>query len=354
MDAGHYNRLVIVGNGFDLNLGLKTSYNDFMVWLIKEALKDAMNGNSNPILRIPNPKRIRMTAEHIGEIESKNTLVDLKSCAKEIGGLHFNHTFIKRLYDKASQENWVDIEYEFFLHLKGLVEKKERVIYPKFEEDIRKLNDCLDNLTTKLHGYVHLVDKGIHIEQNDASYYADLFGKKKPMEVHGQVQIGELASVKILSFNYTNSLSTITQLLDDQRWIPIHGWVKGSSEIIFGYGDDTDKFFRRLEAQNMNDLLRHNKSFYYGLTSNYSELLTFLDANPLEVLIVGHSCGISDRTLLKTIFEHPNCRAIRILHRGSKQDYVEKYINISRHFTDKVRMRQVVQPYDENFVFLKN
>jgi hypothetical protein len=33
-----YNRLILVGNGFDLTLGMKTSYNDFLFWYLKNLL----------------------------------------------------------------------------------------------------------------------------------------------------------------------------------------------------------------------------------------------------------------------------------------------------------------------------
>lgn len=32
------NRLIIVGNGFDLAHGLKTSYEDFLLWLLKKSM----------------------------------------------------------------------------------------------------------------------------------------------------------------------------------------------------------------------------------------------------------------------------------------------------------------------------
>jgi hypothetical protein len=31
-----------------------------------------------------------------------------------------------------------------------------------------------------------------------------------------------------------------------------------------------------------------------------------------QVLIMGHSCGLSDRTLLNIVFEHNNCRSIKV------------------------------------------
>ena len=32
------NRIILIGNGFDLAHGLKTSYNDFIKWYLKRAL----------------------------------------------------------------------------------------------------------------------------------------------------------------------------------------------------------------------------------------------------------------------------------------------------------------------------
>jgi hypothetical protein len=56
---------------------------------------------------------------------------------------------------------------------------------------------------------------------------------------------------------------------------------------------------------------------------------------------MGYSCGLSDRTLLNTIFEH-NCRSIKVLLRNKddngvviKDNYTEIIQNISRHFNKK-------------------
>ncbi len=64
---------------------------------------------------------------------------------------------------------------------------------------------------------------------------------------------------------------------------------------------------------------------------------------------MGHSCGISDRTMLNTIFEHNNCRSIKIFYyewkdqNGQVHDnYTELVQNISRHFNKKKLMREKV------------
>jgi hypothetical protein len=37
-----YNKLILIGNGFDLAFGLKTSYNDFLFWLLKSEVLKAL------------------------------------------------------------------------------------------------------------------------------------------------------------------------------------------------------------------------------------------------------------------------------------------------------------------------
>jgi hypothetical protein len=63
---------------------------------------------------------------------------------------------------------------------------------------------------------------------------------------------------------------------------------------------------------------------------------------------MGSSCGLSDRTLLNTIFEHENCRLIKVFYyqweeNGEKKDnFTELTQNISRHFNDKKLMRSKI------------
>ncbi|MGI4750703.1 MAG: AbiH family protein [Janthinobacterium lividum] len=35
------NRLILIGNGFDLAHGMKTSYNDFILWYLKKCFEEA-------------------------------------------------------------------------------------------------------------------------------------------------------------------------------------------------------------------------------------------------------------------------------------------------------------------------
>ena len=52
--------------------------------------------------------------------------------------------------------------------------------------------------------------------------------------------------------------------------------------------------------------------FWYFQTSNYHDLVRFIESNIFQVFILGHSCGLSDRTMLNMIFEHDHCKSIKL------------------------------------------
>ena len=88
------------------------------------------------------------------------------------------------------------------------------------------------------------------------------------------------------------------------------------------------------------------KTINYLQTSNYKKLLNMVESDVYQIFIMGHSCGLSDRTLLQTLFEHENCASIKIFYHKKKYPFTNNYTdiiqNISRIFTDKVKMRERV------------
>ena len=95
-------------------------------------------------------------------------------------------------------------------------------------------------------------------------------------------------------------------------------------------------FLAFLDKQD-NELLKNVKSVKYLETRNYHKMLDFLMAAPFQVLIMGHSCGNSDRTLLNTVFEHKNCVSIKPFYHkwdDGSDNYLELVQIISRNFTN--------------------
>jgi hypothetical protein len=76
-------------------------------------------------------------------------------------------------------------------------------------------------------------------------------------------------------------------------------------------------------------------------------LTRFIESNEFQVYTLGHSCGLSDRTMLNMIFEHHNCRSIKIFYHdaGTRNNYTQITEEISRHFVDKKMMRKKIVPF---------
>lgn len=140
-----------------------------------------------------------------------------------------------------------------------------------------------------------------------------------------------------LNFNKNTAISTIH----------IHGTTNeyDGNEVIFGFGDEIDEDYKSIENLNNNIYLENIKSIKYLETDNYKKLLEFLNTGEYQIFTFGHSCGISDRTLLNTLFEHKNCSSIKPFYyrkENGNDNYSDIVRNISRNFNSKAIMRDKV------------
>lgn len=159
----------------------------------------------------------------------------------------------------------------------------------------------------------------------------------------------------ILNFNYTDTIEQYLQNTSIPKNIMvnyIHGKLNDPhNPIIFGFGDELDTDYAKMQLEKTNDYFEHIKSFGYFKTSNYYNLIRFLDSDEYQVFILGHSCGLSDRTMLNMIFEHENCKSIKIYYyheNEHKNNYTELTQEISRHFKDKPMMRRKIVSIDKS------
>ena len=152
--------------------------------------------------------------------------------------------------------------------------------------------------------------------------------------------------IMLLNFNYTNTPEKYLNQ-DVATIVPIHGKLDNPESIIFGYGDEMDPSFKELRDFNNGECLKNVKSMRYLEAPNYRNVLSFIESAPFQVLIMGHSCSNSDRTLLNTIFEHPNCLSIKPYYYVTDKEkvtdnYTELVQHISRNFNDMKLMRDRV------------
>ena len=243
------------------------------------------------------------------------------------------------------ESKWVDIEVFYFQLLKTLFRNSN---YSDKHAVIKNLNDEFKFLIIKLTEYIKTINDDI-LKLNKSLFETSRSNLKKVISFDNGGSI-----VKFLNFNYTETLPFIYSVAQDEI-IHIHGRANQIEEnpIIFGYGDESDPEYQKIEDSGENIYLEHIKSFAYFQTDNYNKLLSFIDSKPFNVYIVGHSCGLSDRVLLNQIFEHPNCEAIEIFYHkrnDGSDNFKEITQEISRHFKpqNKSTMRMRVRNKNSN------
>lgn len=320
------NRLIILGNGFDLAHGLKTKYEDFLKYELIEAI-----WGKKSLFSVPTILYKRSLIDYIDD--ENDSLEDIGLKIREIDGSGFdcNNSLVN---NSLKAERWIDFESMYYEMLKECIIDSTQIS----KEEVMKVNENISQVRDHFEKYLlQLKYKPQRIEamssimtdsfkEYDFSYYTD------------DVKLGRLC---FLNFNYTNTINLYTDDFRSHEVINIHGQINDdSNSIIFGYGDELDDQFQLIERLNDNGLLQNFKSPKYLLTDNYFKLSKFLSHNEYQVYIIGHSCGLTDRTLLNHVFEHENCRSIKIFYH--KSNAVDIIYEISRHFNDKAKLRSRV------------
>lgn len=433
------NRIVLIGNGFDLAHGLKTSYKDF--------IDDYWEGFMNHCIyqdvyfstgqykydELELKMHIDQLLSHFLPYKENKYLLPNKQPASyseftlfindfnqrykngSVGEIQFNisNKFLNHLLD-ISQDytSWVDIENEYYKFLCGTfvvsTSNKYQLYYiedlnPDFEHIKLKLNEYLlgilkenkveksDKIWDIIYSDIYLKDF-TEVGQKDfatdefskikryisgiSNEFDDLMSKKtKPLlndysnfddDILKEILIHDLQNEErakryfeltlknflFLNFNYTDTEEIYTNNDDfNSEVIHIHGELNNpKNPIIFGYGDEIEENYNKLENLQDNAYLENIKSIKYLETDNYKKMLNFINSDKYQVIILGHSCGNSDRTLLNTLFEHENCVSIKPYYYQYKDEktgeikdnYSDIVRNISRSFKDKKSMRDKV------------
>ena len=361
------NRLVIIGNGFDIAHGLKTSYTDFINWYWDKRIEGLIGVQSN--VSEDCFCKLTIIQDH-SNFSCWNEFMYLNSYFKDKNGNRTcsgyevikelrNRTyyfsvaysqFLDTIMHSMEAKGWVDIEYDYYQLLKKYTED------PDCDNKIKELNEQLAYLQDMLVEYLRTIGtnqykKELHNSMIEFFDPADFSteGKKKALENMGleNTNLEEIQNnfeeqkklrperIMLLSFNYTATAKMYGNFNLDFNYI--HGELEHPENIIFGYGDELDKKYKDILERNDNNLLKNIKSVKYLETRRYHDMLEFLMSAPFQVIIMGHSCGNSDRTLLNTVFEHENCVSIKPFYHkrdDGSDNYLELVQNISRNFTN--------------------
>ena len=398
------NRVIIVGNGFDLAHGLKTKYEDFINWYWEKTWKYLQNyvaivfdDGLCYIESEPNSYAIyNYFRNSILSSEICNYVVSLKKNFNHIKRVDVSPLLV-RISQSVETKGWVDIEADYYAMLvecKGKKDELEKlnkdfaviqgllVEYLKEIEEngiskkvlIRKIREKILSPFSAKEMSIEAKDKWFAFLEN--RFKGDDFINRIKLYVSSNVtrkvsKVREFLSayreqvrylgiesvvdilpemlypdcIMLLNFNYTKTADLYLPKSSGFICNHIHGNLSIPKTVIFGYGDESDDEYKRLQKINDNEYLRHIKTNRYLETPNYRDLLSFIDSAPFQVCIMGHSCGLSDRTLLNTLFEHKNCVSIKpyyYINEQGKDNYLDIVQNISRNFTNPQLMRDRV------------
>lgn len=389
------NRIILIGNGFDIAHGLNTRYSDFIDNFWKETYQDICSSGrkdyKSQILKYyPSSYLLQnVEREHFQCIENN---------VKQFGSrLIFENSFFKLLTEKKKIQNWVDIENEYYNLLINFIEDSKSLDQLNYEFGIIKdlLYKYLKQEQTKFNSKeISLIQEYIYSKifepynDTDISYSTinkmlsqrkDLYNSSVPNSsfekhfadgyifhyeklkkdilkpqnfdyIRDKSHPNAIQNILFLNFNYTNTEHLYNEDKLQTSTIHIHGEINNSDNpMIFGFGDELDDNYIRLEKTNDNRYLKNVKSIEYLNTTNYRKLLNFINGDFFQIYIMGHSCGNSDRTLLNTLFEHTNCSLIKIFYHEkidgnstTSNNYTDIVSNISRNFNSKSKMREIV------------
>jgi hypothetical protein len=405
------NRLVLIGNGFDLAHGLRTSYMDFIFWYWEKVVYKLRGCYCNKwedklCTFVLNDTQATWNGFMFNTGATFNfhkgyEIIDMISSDKDNFNVKYSMLF-GRIIDSLETKGWVDIENDYYSLLYTPLQLHEQTP-PK------ELNDQLDYIKKQLADYLSEVqkcalDKSIVNKELNKSIFAPIksceiaIGSKNSLSVFVtnrlndpffrlkdlsdrwgknwdsttisiiSKQIKELKesllyqniedlieneipeefllpdNMMFLNFNYTEIAD---QYLIDSKFVVnhIHGSSNNVEGMIFGYGDELDENYKKIQNLNNNEYLKNSKSVRYLESDNYRKMLSYIESGPYQIYIMGHSCGNSDRTLLNTLFEHKNCVSIKPFYYekdNGDDTYLEMVQNISRNFTDMKLMRDRV------------
>ncbi|MCJ1995679.1 hypothetical protein GYN67_03080 [Lactococcus piscium] len=288
MDSSEENIAIVVGNGFDIALGIKSSYNDFLNYLLSSydliTTEEIYNFNKLFVQNFDGKKINWCDFELIFEKQIVEINQSLNS--KELG-------YTKEFLISQINQNLRELEILFFEYLEQEFEIWSNN-WSKIESDLnKKINSFYKNLFEK--------DKATIISFNYTSSIEKIFPKIKPKHIHGTLENGNI----IFGGGFSGSI-----LLENTS-------VKGSTE--------NDKLIRSKKNPQVTE--QRNKIFNKINGETFSSLF-----------IVGHSIVGSDFILLKELFE--NSDKIYIFY--FELDYEEKFQflvqNLDKTVVEKIEL----------------
>lgn len=179
------NRIILIGNGFDLAHGLKTSYRDFFYWFWGDLIKDSFNNHTdtikNPLCTISITKGCGYHSWssicYQNWMHKRPKDFEAYKLLKDDQFFTISKTpFFQRISHSIETKGWVDIENEYYELLIGPVVNK--VYYGCSYKD---LNEQLDFIKSKLIEYLNSIV--VDSDKYNSSIQRKIFSPINPQDI---------------------------------------------------------------------------------------------------------------------------------------------------------------------------
>ena len=186
------NRIIIIGNGFDLAHNLKTGYKDFIndYWdTVEEGIYDKywrlldqqygggkhpLNDYEDQFIKIGKEydktgvNKVCSSYKEDSPLWKLHTLIDEHNndpSSNVTVTLTFTNHFFEHISHQCSLVNWVDIENEYYKALKELLQEEN---YQKQNESIHTLNKEFDDVKGLLEKYLTRITENTELKQHQS------------------------------------------------------------------------------------------------------------------------------------------------------------------------------------------
>jgi len=212
------NRLILLGNGFDLAHKMKTSYKDFIIWYLKKVFNEANSnrGFSDSLMTIQCLEPI----QRFGNLNDVDELIDVLFL-NDLNQLFDNQSiilpnyhhlianpfkvsistkFMQKVIKECHEKNWVDIENVFYEALTGNLNERSNV----WDTRLTEILNAMQCMIQMLEEYLLTQKIGPEISEINSLLNSDILDEDLAMDSQG----GNLPPNRtlIVDFNYTPTI----------------------------------------------------------------------------------------------------------------------------------------------------
>lgn len=370
MEEKKYNTTLILGNGFDLSLKLKTSYENFHEYLVSKGFYEKHNSSELICQTKANITNYWYDFEQVIKDYALFSKVSLLyrnlSCLKEelskfpykldrvlissmiIGDMQdlfkeYDLFYVEKLLDKIDNGDLSEVM--------GLCRKIESQIDEIEQQERRKVQTTLNELKAELCSFLKEAIEGrIDISEPSAKVLLSTLGIEP--KGHNSIEKDLLTkiikeewvfedNVRIISFNYTDTLYLIAKVVELAKgrafplefedlkniYFPIHGTLKEEG-LVFG-ADDVEGIPYPLQILKKSEQIIDYKG-KYDVKKQFTDILN----NSQEIIIFGHSIDKLDFEYYEEYLKTDSDSPIHII------TYDETSVERIKHFLAKQNLHR--------------